>query len=85
MREGGHRSVRKHCRKRGTLAVLRRLGVPWGHAGGGVRAVGEECRVSGLRWLVEQGVLVGSRESMGKALKQAAGQEHDGHGQCIVA
>ncbi len=46
-------------RDRGTLAALRRLGVPWGNETELVRAVGEwRCELPVLRWLAEQGAPV---------------------------
>ncbi len=45
--------------QRGTLAALRRLGVPWGADDMVVRAVEQGCSVPVLRWLVEQGVVAG--------------------------
>ncbi len=51
----------------GTLTALRRLGVPWGVENVVVRAVWGKCSVPVLRWLVEQGAPVGSREEVEEA------------------
>ncbi len=59
---------------RGTLAALRRLGVPWGARDVVVRAKREWCGVPVLRWLVEQGAPVGSRAEMERVL----GKDDDG-------
>ncbi len=53
---------------RGTLAVLRRLGVPWGADDVMVRAVQRGCPLPVLRWLVEQGAPVGRAGAMEWAL-----------------
>ncbi len=56
---------------RATPGALRRLGVPWA-AGDGVEAAAEaRCAESVLRWLVEQGAPVGSREELGCAVGEA--------------
>ncbi len=62
---------------RGTLTALRRLGVPWGREDTVACAVAERCPVPALRWLVEQGAPVGSREEMEAALERVSGQ-YDG-------
>ncbi len=54
---------------RGTLAALRRLGVPWGAEDLVVQAVWEGSCMAAVRWLVEQGAPVGSREGMEKAIE----------------
>ncbi len=56
---------------RGTLAALRRLGVPWGADFTAVWAVEEGWQAPVLRWLVEQGAPMGSEVE----LKQAVGAE----------
>ncbi len=53
---------------RATLAALRRLGVPWGAEDVVVRAVKEGSCMAAVRWLVERGAPVGSREGMEKAI-----------------
>ncbi len=45
---------------RGTLEVLRRLGVPWGTDGVVLRALWAGCPFPVLQWLVEQGASVGN-------------------------
>ncbi len=52
----------------GTLAALRRLGVPWGAEDVVVRAVEKRCAVPVLRWLVEQGAPVGDGVCLEKAV-----------------
>ncbi len=54
---------------RGTLAALRRLGVPWGVDQVVVRALYKGTSLPAVRWLVEQGVPVGSREALVGALQ----------------
>ncbi len=54
---------------RGTLAALRRLGVPWGAEDVVVRAVREGSCMAAVRWLVDQGAPVGSREDMEEAVE----------------
>ncbi len=57
------------CGDRATLTALRRLGVPWGAQGLVAEVVQLGCSEEGvLRWLVEQGAPVGSREDMERAL-----------------
>ncbi len=53
---------------RGTLAALRRLGMPWGADDVVVWAVRWGCPVPGLRWLVEQGAPVGGARAMEDAV-----------------
>ncbi len=53
----------------GTLTALRRLGVPWGAGDVVVQAVDYLCSVGALRWLLEQGAPVGSREAMEASLQ----------------
>ncbi len=55
---------------RGTLAALRRLGVPWGEQDTVVGAVWEHCGVPAVSWLLEQGAPVGSREEMDRAIER---------------
>ncbi len=55
---------------RGTLAALRRLGVPWGAQDVVVQAVWGGGAMPALRWLVGQGAPVGSVENMRWALWQ---------------
>ncbi len=45
----------------GTLAALRRLGVPWGAQDLVLQAVRREFKVSAMRWLVEHGAPVGDK------------------------
>ncbi len=54
---------------RGTLAALRRLGVPWGAEDVVVQAVRKGSCMAAVRWLVERGAPVGSREGMVKAIE----------------
>ncbi len=57
---------------KGTLAALRRLGVPWGHQDLLVYAVLVwGCEVPVLRWLVEQGAPVGDRGELQRAVDKA--------------
>ncbi len=49
---------------RAMLEALRRLGVPWGGEDVVVQAVEDGCCMPVLRWLVEAGAPVGSREAM---------------------
>ncbi len=56
---------------RGTLAVLRRLGVPWGAGDVVVQAVERWCSEPALRWLVEQGAPVGDGTCLDKAVAHA--------------
>ncbi len=49
---------------RGTLAALRRLGVPWDHPDLLMRAVNYGCCMPAVRWLAGQGAPVGSRGAM---------------------
>ncbi len=60
-------------RQLGTLAALRRLGVPWGAEDVVVQAVEQRCAVPVLWWLVEQGAPVGSQAAMEAAV---AGTRH---------
>ncbi len=53
---------------RSTLAVLRRLGVPWGADNVVVQAVQRGCPLPVLRWLVEQGAPVGGAGAMEAAV-----------------
>ncbi len=55
---------------RGTLAALRRLGVPWDVCAGSVvaHAVQWECVTPAVRWLVEQGAPMRSAEDMERAV-----------------
>ncbi len=56
----------------GTLAALRRLGVPWGPGDGLAEAVNRGCVEPALRWLVEQGMPVGRAKAMVEAVACAA-------------
>ncbi len=60
--------------QRGTLAALRRLGVPWGAEDVVVRAVEAACPVPALRWLVEQGAPLGDGRRLEKAVASAVEQ-----------
>ncbi len=60
---------------KGTLAALRRLGVPWDAGFTVARAVREGCWVPVLRWLVEQGAPVGTGEEMEQALLCRGGKD----------
>ncbi len=55
----------------GTLTALRRLGVPWGAGDVVTQAVEEGAELPALRWLVEQGAPVGSREQVQSARRCA--------------
>ncbi len=55
----------------GTLTGLRRLGVPWGVKDSVVEGVWAGCRMPALRWLVEQGALVGSRNRLKSEVHQS--------------
>ncbi len=52
----------------GTLNALRRLGVPWSKADRLAEAVRRGCTMPALRWLVEQGIPVGTGEAMEDAV-----------------
>ncbi len=57
---------------RGSLAALRRLGVPWGIPNVLPLAVSEwRCEVPVLRWLAEQGAPMGHRRKLQRAVKAA--------------
>ncbi len=60
----------------GTLATLRRLGVPWGAGNVVARAVNGRCGADTLRWLVEQGAPFGSEDEVDQAV---AARVHEGH------
>ncbi len=60
--------------QRGTLAALRRLGVPWGGHDLVVRAVEEGCETPALRWLVAQGAPVGDRGRLEEAVARKVQQ-----------
>ncbi len=60
---------------RGTLATLRRLGVPWGVLDRLAEAVRLGCCEPVLHWLVQQGVRKGKAEEV-EAAVQAAVREH---------
>ncbi len=53
---------------RGTLAALRRLGMPWGAGDVVVQAVREGVEAPAVRWLVEQGAPVGGAGAMEAAV-----------------
>ncbi len=53
---------------RGTLEALRRLGVPWGPHDTVAAAVYECAGLPALRWLVEQGMPVGTEAKMDRSL-----------------
>ncbi len=55
-------------RDMGTLAALRRLGVPWGVEYVVVQAVEERCTAPVLRWLVAQGAPVGDAVCLEQAV-----------------
>ncbi len=55
----------------GTLAALRRLGVPWGQEDGLAKAVRRGCVEQALRWLVEQGLPVGGAKEVEGAVEFA--------------
>ncbi len=57
----------------GTLVALRRLGVPWGAEDVLAAAAEAGAAMPALRWLVEQGAPVGSRERM-EAAAEVAGR-----------
>ncbi len=57
---------------RATLTALRRLGVPWGAKDLVVEAVSEGCQGPVLRWLVEQGAPVGSKERLEASVERKA-------------
>ncbi len=54
---------------RGTMAALRRLGVPWGLEQMVARAVFSGTSLAAVCWLVEHGAPVGSREALVSALR----------------
>ncbi len=60
---------------RGTLAALRRLGVPWDAQGTVVQALLHGCELPVLRWLVEQGAPVGRAGDMEEAVARRVGRE----------
>ncbi len=60
---------------RGTLAALRRLGVPWDAPDTVVQAVRHGCELPVLRWLVEQGAPVGRAGDMEEAVARRVGRE----------
>ncbi len=62
-------SVALRCRDRGMLTALRRLGVLWGAEDVVVQALGLGCEMPVLRWLVEQGAPVGSKEALAGVLQ----------------
>ncbi len=69
---------------RGMLAALRRLGVPWGAEDVVVQAVREGGCMAAVRWLVEQGAPVGSRDGMETAI-EGRGQQGQAVGAKDVA
>ncbi len=56
---------------KGTLAALRRLGVPWDREWTLVHAVMGDCEVPVLRWLAEQGAPVGDRGKLQRVVEEA--------------
>ncbi len=58
---------------RGTLAALRRLGVPWDAQDTVAQAVKKGCELPVLRWLVEQGAPVSSAGDMEEAVARRVG------------
>ncbi len=59
---------------RGTLAALRRLGVPWGAEDVVKRAVEWDCAMPTVRWLVEQGAPMGDLDRLESAVARAVQQ-----------
>lgn len=58
---------------RATLVSLRQLGVPWGLGDSLVGAVRRGCAMPALRWLLGQGVPVGSVEEMEQVVAMQIG------------